>query len=89
MPQFLVELYLPRSTPSAARQHAVRARRAAVELSRAGTAVRYLRSIFVPDEETCFYLYEAATAADVRAAAQLAQLPVHNVVEAISSDGEP
>jgi hypothetical protein len=49
-----------------------------------GTPIRYLRSIFVPDDETCFYLYEAASRDAVREAARRAQLPSDRVFEAIS-----
>jgi hypothetical protein len=40
--------------------------------------------MFVLEEETCFYLYEAASAEDVREAARRAELPSDCVVEAIS-----
>lgn len=36
---------------------------------------RFLRSVFVPEDEACFHLYEAASAADVRAAARRAPNP--------------
>jgi hypothetical protein len=59
----------------------VRARRAADDLTREGTPVRYLRSILLTEEETCFVLYEAQTAADVRMAAERASLPSGRVTE--------
>jgi hypothetical protein len=83
MAEFVVELYVPRADPSAVRRGAARARAAAEELAREGTVVRYLRSLFVPEDETCFYLYEASTAADVREAAHRAALPFDRVAEAI------
>jgi Nickel responsive protein SCO4226-like len=87
MPQFLVELYASRSEPDATRRgNAVRARLAAQTLSRNGINVRYLGSLFVPEEETAFHLYEAAAAADVCEAARRAGMPVHRVVEAINTD---
>ena len=46
--------------------------------------MRFLRSVFVPEDETCFYLYAAASADDVRAAVRRADLPAGNVVRAIS-----
>jgi hypothetical protein len=45
--------------------------------------------LFVPEDETCFYLYEAASADDVREAARRANLPAETVVEAITSATEP
>jgi hypothetical protein len=48
--------------------------------------VRYLRSIFVPEDETCFLVYEAGSADDVRRAATLAGLPADHIVEMIETD---
>lgn len=87
MPQFLVESYASRSEPDAIRRgNAAHARLAAQTLSREGIDVHYLRAVFVPEEETSFYLYEASDAAAVREAARRAGLRVQSVVEAISSD---
>jgi hypothetical protein len=52
-----------------------RARAAAEELTRRGTAVSYRRSMFVPAEETCFVLFEAQSADAAGDAAVLASLP--------------
>ena len=86
MTEFLVELYVSRLDGAAVEAGADRARRAADELSSEGRPVQYLRSLFVPAEEACFYLYEAASADDVREAARRAGLPPENVVEAITDD---
>jgi hypothetical protein len=43
-----------------------------------------VRSVFVPEDETCFCLYEAASAADVLDAARCAGLAFGTVVEAIA-----
>ena len=83
MAAFLVELYVSRGDMAGVREGAARARAAAEELAREGILVRYLRSLFLPDDETCFYLYEAATEADVREAAQRAALPFDRVAQAI------
>lgn len=83
MTLFLVEIYVSRTDADAAQRFAKNARRAAEELSRAGTPVRYERSIFVPEDETCFYLYEAERADAVREAATRAGLPFERVVEAL------
>jgi hypothetical protein len=82
MPEFLVELYVPRADAGSTRRRAERARRAAEELSNQGTSVRYLRSIFVPDDETCFHLYRASSAAAVRAVASRAGLRFERISEA-------
>jgi hypothetical protein len=81
--EFLIELYIAGNDTETVEASTDRARRAAEELTHEGRRVRFVRSIFVPGDETCFYLYEAATAADVREAARRASLPVEDVVEAI------
>lgn len=85
MPEFLVELFVSRSDGGAVERGAEQARVAAEGLSRGGTPVRFLRSIFVPEDETCFYLYEAGTAAAVCDAARRAGLPFERVSEAITA----
>lgn len=84
MPEFLVELYVSETDVGGVARGAENARVAAEELTRQGTPVRYLRSIFVPEDETCFYLYEAASADAVREAAQRAALPFERVTAMVT-----
>lgn len=89
MAEFLVELYVSRTDGASVEHGAARAWLAAEQLTREGTPVRYLRSIFVPEDETCFYLYEAVTVDAVHEAARRAALPVDRVAEAVThSKGE-
>jgi len=85
--EFILELYVSRIHPAAAEEGADRARAAAEALTLEGTPVRFLRSIFVPDDETCFLLFEAASIEAVRASAERANLPVDRVAEAITEGG--
>jgi hypothetical protein len=62
MPSYVVELYLPRSAADDARAAGKRARAAAAELSRAGVPVRYVRTTFLPEDETCFHVFAAESA---------------------------
>jgi hypothetical protein len=87
MATFLIELYLPRTDVAAFTCGARRARLAADELSRRGTPVRYLQSIFVPADEMCFHLYEADSPDGVCEAARRADLPFERVSEAVSEPG--
>jgi Protein of unknown function (DUF4242) len=82
--EFVVELYVSRTDVAGVERGAERARLAAECLTRAGTPVRYLRSIFVPQDETCLVLFEAASADAVRAAARRAALPFDRVVEVVA-----
>ena len=82
--EFVVELYVSRTDVAGVERGAERARLAAEQLTRAGTRVRYLRSIFVPQDETCLVLFEAASADAVRATARRAALPFDRVVEVVA-----
>jgi Protein of unknown function (DUF4242) len=82
--EFLVELYVSRTDTVGAERGAERARLAAEELTREGTPVRYLRSIFVPEDETCFYLCEAASLEVVRETARRADLSFERIAEAVA-----
>ena len=82
MPEFVVELYVSRVDDTTAWRSSERARLAAAEVNGEGTAVRYLRSILVPEDETCFYLYEAGSADAVREAVQRAGLRFERITAA-------
>ena len=84
MAEFVVECYVSRADAGAVARGAERARLAAEELTREGTPVRYLRSIFVPEDETCFFMCEAVSADAVREAARRAALPFERVAEAVA-----
>ena len=79
MAEFLVELYVARTDGGSIVECEEHARAAADALSRSGLSVRCVSSIFVPDDETCFLLYEAETAAAVQQAAAHAGLAVDRV----------
>jgi hypothetical protein len=85
VPTYLVEAYLPRSRAREARAAGRRALAAAEELSREGAAIRYIRTTFLPDDETCFHLFEAGSAAVVEDACSRAELGRARVVLAIEA----
>jgi hypothetical protein len=82
MPSYLVESYAPGSAAADQRE---RARRAA-EL---GTGVRYLRTTFLPGDETVLHAFEAASPESLREAAHAAELPYERIVEAVEGTAEP
>jgi hypothetical protein len=72
MPEYLVELYTVTDPDSAL-------------LARLGdgTAVRYLRSILIPGDETCLHLVEADSPERVAEAFERAGLEADRIVEAV------
>jgi Nickel responsive protein SCO4226-like len=82
MPEFMVELYVPKTECDALAVWADRVNRAAAELTAEDRPVRLLRSILVAEDETCFLLLEADRAETVRETARRAALAVERVVEA-------
>lgn len=84
MQEYLLELFISRTDTEVLTAQGENARAAANELTSRGTPVRYRRSIFLPDEETCFVLFEAESADAVRAAAQLAALPCERICAAVT-----
>ncbi len=85
MPTYLVEAYMPRSHAQEARAAGRRAGAAAEELSREGMAVRYVRTTFLPDDETCFHLFEASEPAAVEEVSRQAALGRVRIVPAIEA----
>lgn len=79
---YLVEVYLPKLGGDELPKAAARARSAASEMAREGTPVRFLRSIFIPEDETCFSLYEGPSAEAVREASERAGISFERVAEA-------
>lgn len=64
------------------------ARRAAEEMSREGTLVRYQRSIFLPEDETCFYLFRGRLRGGPGRDCTRAGLLFERVAEAITAAEE-
>ena len=78
----MVEAYTPSRGPAEPAELDLRMRSAARELHRAGTPVRFLRTIHVPEDELCLYLIEAPgrdVVSELTAAAGLAH---ERIVEA-------
>jgi Protein of unknown function (DUF4242) len=82
MSMFLIETYSPRADDAGLRATVARARAAARGLSAEGVRVRWLRTTFVPEDETCFLLFEAPCAEAVGKVSQRASLGSVHIVEA-------
>ena len=82
MPNYLVESYAPRS--GAPLDEAIaRVRLAAKQIAAAGAELHHVRSTFVPEDEICFHVFEAESAAVVDEVGRRAGLPFERVVEAM------
>jgi hypothetical protein len=89
MADFLVEVYTP-TLDEAALAKLVAQLKAVVEAMSAEIPVTYLRSIHVPEDETCFHLFEAESAEVVYEAGRRAGLTFDRVataVEPVTSEG--
>ena len=81
MPEFLAETYAPRgASPPRAGDVAL----AAGQASGPEGLVRFLGAVNVPEEETCFWLYQAPTAGAVRAAMTGAGLRPERIIPAVT-----
>lgn len=80
---YLVELHRPPAGWEALQQLSAEARACAERLSAEGTSVRFLRSIFVPEKDSCFLLYEGVSADAVGEAARRAALAFAVVTSAV------
>ena len=86
MPSCLVETYLGRTSAGERVACEQRARSAAEDLTREQKGVRFERSIHIPEDEICFYVFQAATSGDAALVAERARLDPIRIVEAVSSD---
>ena len=88
MPSYLVETYLARGHAGERAARERRARSAADELTQGRARIRFERSIHVPEDEICFFVFDAPSDRDAALVAQRAGLDPIRVVEADSSRKE-
>ncbi len=88
MPSYVVETYLARDRASERVDLERRARLAAKELTRGRARVRFRSSIHLPEDELCFYVFDAPSSRDALLAARHAGLDPLRVAEAIASGKE-
>ncbi|MET0561303.1 MAG: DUF4242 domain-containing protein [Gaiellaceae bacterium] len=88
MPSYLVETYLARGNAGERTARERRARSSAEALTREGTRVRFEGSTYVPEDEMCFFTFDAPSGREAALVAQRAGLDAVRVVEALSSREE-
>jgi hypothetical protein len=81
--EFLAELYLSHANAGGAREAAARARSAADELASEDRSLRFVRTTFLPGDDTCFVVFEAEAAETVAEAGRRAGLAFERIVPAI------
>ena len=88
--RFLVELTPAETGIDDIQALAARSRAACRDLTRQGMPVRFLRSVFLPDDGTCLLLFDATSAAAVEEAGRRAELhagPVSELARPAVADG--
>ena len=88
MKRYLVETYLARGATAERAAQDQRARSAAQELARERKRVRFDRSIHIPEDEICFFVFDAPSSRDAALVAERAGLDPVRIVEATSSREE-
>jgi hypothetical protein len=88
VPSYLVETYLARGHAGERAARERRARSTAAELTRENVPVSFERSIHVPEDELCFFVFDAPSGSKAALVAQRAGLDAIRVVEVVSS-GKP
>ena len=88
MRSYLVETYLAQGRAGERSALEARARSAADELTEQRTRVSFERSIYVPEDEICFFIFAASSGRNAVLAAERAALDPIRVVESISSGPE-
>ena len=78
MPSYLVESYAADSAVDRERERAQRA-------GELGTDVRYVRTTFLPADETLLHLFEAPSVEALRRAGRRAALHYERIVEAVEA----
>ncbi len=89
MKRYLVETYLARGAAEERAARERRARSAAEELAHEARRVRFDHSIHLPEDEICYFVFDASSGRDAALAAERAGLDPFRIVEAVSSrEGE-
>jgi Nickel responsive protein SCO4226-like len=80
VPSYLVERYLPGFSAGEVRAATQRLRAVAEQMTAEGTAIRYLSSAFVPEEESCFCQLEAPSPEVLALANERAAFPFARIL---------
>jgi hypothetical protein len=85
VPSYLIEVYVSRSRARDMGDGGSRVRAAAAQLTREEVAIRYVRTTFLPGDETCFHLVEASSSQVVTELCRRLDLGEVRIVEAVET----
>ena len=88
MKQFFIEVFTPRANAGKLAGAERRAISAAKRLSTADREVQFVRATYIPEDEICFFVFDAPSGHDAALVAQRAGLEPIRVVEAVPSSKE-
>ena len=88
MATFMVERYLPGVSTRQAAAAELLAKPLAMHLPAEGEAVRHLRSLFVPQDEQCFLLFQATSAHALAETIQRVGIAYERIAEVIDLTAE-
>ena len=83
MPYYLIEVYIPRARAHEADSTGRRLRAAIDAFQGEDVEVRFVRTMFLPEDETCFHVVDAPSRAEVQQLCERAGLSSVRVVSAI------
>ena len=83
MPVFIGDRYIPGARPEVALEQAERLREALRRHGAEGNRIRLLSTMFVPNEEWVFDLFEAESADQVRSLYEACEVPVERVTPGV------
>ena len=86
MAGYVAEVYLSRLDAATLGDLSTRLRQASEELSRGGAPVVYVRSVFLPEDETCFHFFEAPSPEAVQASCSVLGLADARITSATSEE---
>lgn len=87
MPDFVAEQYLSGTDSDVARRAAGRARLGAGRMTKEGTRIELVCTIFIPGDETCLYIYRADSSDVVRQAGARCSVRFDRISEALTDLG--
>jgi len=80
---FLVERYLPPAAADGLPASVARAARLCADVGRSGPGVRYLYSVYLPTEDTCFCLFRADSSETVQEVNAEADFALDRITDAV------